>query len=290
MSTRTERVFAAFQGPVLSVGAPVVHMYRAYTAELLLPLRWRRARSLGSRGVLEALSRATVRAEASVLSPPLRCASCGDVVALGRAQRTREGLPDDLECYSATLRSKCTSSKRHLRSPTVVLAVDVGGVLVCSEPFAVFAREPGRQAARGGRELVCCCSGAQQLAPAGDDRVLVSGNVPPSLLPPRLVIVVEVLWPQPNRCLSLPPSAQSLVPGIAQALSVVPGFLMQKCSQLKEMVVFVRAYRTAEEARSGSDICIKYAKNVIPNAINLDVSDCSLVLATFSNATSSFQT
>eukprot|EP00727_Mastigamoeba_balamuthi_P008706 m51a1_g4458 hypothetical protein (222) ;mRNA; r:181465-182466 len=220
MSTRTERVFAAFQGPVLSVGTAVVHMYRAYTVELLLPRRWRRSRSLHPSDVLAALVRATVRAQASLLSPPLRCASCGDVVVLGSPGRSCEGLPDDLECYSATLRSKCTSSKRHLRSPAVVLAVDVGGVLVCSEPFAVFSREPGRQTPSGRASRSLCH--AQSC----------------------LVVSVEIMTLTSNA--QAPPSALGMIPGVADALR-------------------------------------QYAKNIVRNCVDRDMTDFVQVLARLSN-------
>eukprot|EP00727_Mastigamoeba_balamuthi_P011059 m51a1_g6576 hypothetical protein (185) ;mRNA; f:197232-197862 len=145
MSTRTERIFAAFQGPVLSVGTGVVHMYRSYTAELLLPRRWRLALKLGTADVLAALRHATVRADASPLSPPLQCDVCGDVLELGDVREFADELPDDLESFRASLRSQCTSSMRHLRCSTLVLAVKLGNALVCSEQFAVFARKPGRQ-------------------------------------------------------------------------------------------------------------------------------------------------
>eukprot|EP00727_Mastigamoeba_balamuthi_P003078 m51a1_g12768 hypothetical protein (261) ;mRNA; r:2457-3450 len=259
MSTRTERVFAAFQGPVLSVGVPVVHMYRAYTAELLLPLRWRRFRSLGPRDVLEALSRATVRAEASVLSPPLRCASCGDVVTLCWAQRTREGLPDDLECYSATLRSKCTSSKRHLRSETVVLAVDVGGVLVCSEPFAVFARQPGRQAPRE-----CAAAARSELAVA---------HVGQSPRPRWLVLVVNVHSYDARS--PFPPAVTSMIADVADVLRSVPTFVMQKCAVTPGASDFGR--------HSGQVVAEKYTRNVIRNSVNTDIVGLVQMLASFSN-------
>eukprot|EP00727_Mastigamoeba_balamuthi_P003151 m51a1_g12833 hypothetical protein (139) ;mRNA; f:1921-2681 len=99
--------------------------------------------------------------------------------------------PHDLECYSATLRSRCTSSKRHLRSPTVVLAVDVGGALVCSEPFAVFARQPGRQVARE-----CTATGHSEitvarlpLPPRPHDALYL--GVLGSLVPPAGVVTVR---------------------------------------------------------------------------------------------------
>eukprot|EP00727_Mastigamoeba_balamuthi_P011699 m51a1_g7151 hypothetical protein (283) ;mRNA; r:334583-335629 len=281
MSTRTERVFAAFQGPVLSVGSPVLHMYRSYTAELLLPLRWRRARSLSVADVLAALSRATVRAQASALSPPLRCASCGDVVALGHPQTGPEGLPDDLECYSAALRTQCTSSRRHLGAEQLVLGVALAGALVCSERFVVFSREPGRQAlAQGRRGLGGAESVDSGLLPPPDasGAALAVCDSPPGP-PQQLVVVVEVLRP---KC-RIPPYVAAAVPGVAEALKRVPGFVLQKCSVMKEMVIFVRAFRTVQDAEQGCEVCVDYAMNVITNAVNRDITVFVQLLARFRN-------
>eukprot|EP00727_Mastigamoeba_balamuthi_P013200 m51a1_g8502 hypothetical protein (183) ;mRNA; f:58981-59975 len=137
MSSRTELIFAAFQGPVLSVGTTVVHMFRSYTAELLLPRRWRLALGLCAGDIVEALQHATVRVAASLSSPPLRCAFCGDVVVLSMVRMCPDGLPDDLESYCATLRSNCTSSRRHLHTGVIVLAVEIRGVLVCNRAIIV---------------------------------------------------------------------------------------------------------------------------------------------------------
>eukprot|EP00727_Mastigamoeba_balamuthi_P008547 m51a1_g4314 hypothetical protein (504) ;mRNA; f:45474-48975 len=144
MSTRTDRIFAALQGPVLGVSSPVVHMYKTYTAELLLPRRWRLARGLSITDVFAALQLACARADASRSSPPLHCGRCGGVLAVGDAWADPTGLPDDLESYCAEVRSVCTSSRRHLRTEALVMTVDIGGALVCSGWFAVFARRPGR--------------------------------------------------------------------------------------------------------------------------------------------------
>eukprot|EP00727_Mastigamoeba_balamuthi_P013189 m51a1_g8493 hypothetical protein (343) ;mRNA; f:22712-27066 len=198
MSTRTERIFAAFQGPVLSVGTAVVYMFRSYTAELLLPRRWRLALGLCAGDVMEALQHATVRVDASLSSPPLRCASCGDVVVLSMVRMCPDGLPEYLESYCATMRSNCSSSRRHLRSSSVALAVEVGGVLVCSERFSVYARKPGRQQKRK----------------------------------------------------------------TASTTSAIPS--------APNLAIVVRVYRTAEDAESGSDVCAKYRRNAIPNAVNSD--------------------
>eukprot|EP00727_Mastigamoeba_balamuthi_P013198 m51a1_g8500 hypothetical protein (280) ;mRNA; r:50306-51295 len=277
MSTRTERIFAAFQGPVLSVGTSVVHMFRSYTAELLLPRRWRLALSLGTADVLAALQHATVRAEAARTSPPLRCEHCGDVLLLSRLRVYTRDLPDDLESYCATMRSNCTSSRRHLHAGALLLAVEVRDRLVCSEQFCVFARRPGRQRKCKSDGLVVACS------PGDCDGCAVDApeSVPPSPLPPRLVVVVEV-W-RPTRIDGLPPEAAQLVPGVAGALARVPGFVLQKSSVSADLAIFVRAYRTPEDAARGLEVCAQYTRNVIPNAINRSVEGSAVLLARISN-------
>eukprot|EP00727_Mastigamoeba_balamuthi_P011552 m51a1_g7019 hypothetical protein (295) ;mRNA; f:39506-40522 len=293
MSSRTDMVFAAFQGPVLSVGASVVYMYRAYTVELLLPRHWRLANGLATDDVLAALRCPVVRASASASYPALTCASCGDVVSVTEAWSPSERLPGDLECYRALLRSSCTSSRRHLRCDAVVLGVTVGGVDVFSEPFAVFAREPGRQSKRRQRrprlpwpaqqhEVSSSVNVAISAAAAASaSAALVLGAVPRAQ-DPRLFVLVEI-WRPPRNLEDIPPCAAALIPGSAEVLRQVPGFVLQKSSVSHEMAVFVRAYRTAEDAALGADIGVKYIRNIIPNAVNRDVEGMSVLLARFSN-------
>eukprot|EP00727_Mastigamoeba_balamuthi_P008574 m51a1_g4339 putative cytoplasmic dynein 2 heavy chain 1 isoform x1 (4695) ;mRNA; f:164362-180818 len=368
MPTRTELVFAAFQGPVLSVDSPVVHMYRSYTAELLVPRRWRLALGLSTRDVFRSLLHASVRAEPSPASPPLRCAQCAGVVELSGTWRHPERLPDDLESYCTALRSKCTSSRRHLKAATLVLTADVGGVTVCSDRFAVFAREPGSVRAEpspASPPLRCAqCAGVVELSgtwrhperlpddlesyctslrskctssrrhlkaatlvltadvggvtvcsdrfavfarepgrykkghseqseqlhagqnrkprPAGD---LVTVGAWAGAEPTRdlwlrsgLMLTVEIIKPVPN---DLPPCSKCMVEGVSRALQMIPGFLMQKSCVRGglDMMVFVRAYRTAEDAAEGDLVCQRFSKNIVPNPVNLDVSTVVTVLA-----------
>eukprot|EP00727_Mastigamoeba_balamuthi_P002894 m51a1_g12601 hypothetical protein (274) ;mRNA; f:1123-2098 len=272
MSTRTERIFAAFQGPVLSVGTAVVHMYRSYTAELLLPRRWRLALGLGTEDVVAALRHATVRAEAAPSSPPLRCAACGDVVVLSGVRELSEGLHGDLESYCATVRSHCTSSSRHLRCSTLVLAVELASTLVCSEQFAVFARRPGRQTRK--RTYSSFSVSSPPSATVEHPDAAEDAEAQPLEPPP--------LWVRRPGAV-LPPSAALLVPGIASELTRVPGFLLQKSSATEDSLILVRAFTTAQGAARGCDICTKYARNVIPNAIGCDAGRVSVLVARVGN-------
>eukprot|EP00727_Mastigamoeba_balamuthi_P008544 m51a1_g4311 hypothetical protein (287) ;mRNA; f:41129-42254 len=281
MSTRTERIFAAFQGPVLSLDSPVVHMFKTYHMELLLPRRWRQTRSLSPADVFAALQSACVRAEASSLSPAVRCPQCGDVVEVADTWAFPGRLPDDLESFCATVRSKCTSSRRHLRAAALVLTVDIGGVTVCSGPFSVFAREPGRYKKRQRR---CGSRDQQALSPSGGDSSTVASPIAdPRVdvsLSSQLMLVVQILEPQPCS-MSLPLSAFNMVDGIVRALGQLPGFLFQKSCVMgtNKLLVFVRAYTTAEDAVKGDIICYEYAKNIIPNEVNRDIIDVVSMLA-----------
>eukprot|EP00727_Mastigamoeba_balamuthi_P010611 m51a1_g6172 hypothetical protein (274) ;mRNA; f:8494-9513 len=271
LSTRTERLFAALQGPVLSVASAVVHSRAPFAVELLLPARWRH-----------------VRADALPDSPPLSCVTCGGVVAITGVRRVEERLPPggDVEGFAAAVRSVCSSSRLHLRAPTVVLAVNVAGTVVFSEPFAVFARRPGRQrkSRPAAAEEPAADSGACRTVMAMHPTGLTASlnAIPASMLPPRMLVVVEVV--QPLSLADPPPDAWKMVPGLGSELKQrVPGFLMQKVTASREVVVFVRAYRTVEDVRKAADICHKYALNVITNALNMDMRGTAQLLAKHTN-------
>eukprot|EP00727_Mastigamoeba_balamuthi_P004230 m51a1_g13804 hypothetical protein (1200) ;mRNA; r:382471-386916 len=270
MSTRTERIFAAFGGPVLSVGTGVIHMYKSYTAELLLPRRWRLARGLGTEDVLGALQRCTVHADAGP-SPAVRCGLCGDVLELSDARvRSDEQLPGDLESFCATVRSKCSSSRKHLHVANLVVAVALGGVAVYSQPFSVFAREPGRykKYTRPPQQQhdSSGSSGSSSSSPSSPDSSGVARPHPPvaalslaplpailQSAPKSLFIVVDIF--QPHLPVELPTCARALVSGIAQALTEYqPGFVMQKCCLTPQLSVFVRAYLTLGDAERGTEV------------------------------------
>eukprot|EP00727_Mastigamoeba_balamuthi_P008546 m51a1_g4313 hypothetical protein (240) ;mRNA; f:44007-45155 len=226
MSTRTERIFAAFQGPVLSIDSP-----------------------------------------------------CGYVVEVGNAWVNRDELPDDLESFCATVRSKCTSSRKHLRTPSLVLTVDIGGATVCSGEFSVFAREPGRYKKKKRKQgqndaqsglLVIMNPHQQRSGPR--DLVPSSPGPRPDPLPcsfPGMLVEVEVVRRLPN---DLPPRALGMVEGVAQALgSALPGFLFQKSLLTNEIMVFVRAFARVEDAERGYAVSQQYASNAIPNVLGMDV-------------------
>eukprot|EP00727_Mastigamoeba_balamuthi_P001814 m51a1_g1163 hypothetical protein (543) ;mRNA; r:342248-352261 len=157
ISTRDERIFAAFQGPVLGLDARVLHQHKTFHADLLLTARWRAARNLRPADVLAALlSARACRSSAGAGVEPVECDRCGEVLDVAPCPRAGEGgegvkveeeeLPPGLESYRAVVRPRCTSSRRHLRCSLLVLGVQLApGVVVTSEPFAVYARPAGRQ-------------------------------------------------------------------------------------------------------------------------------------------------
>eukprot|EP00727_Mastigamoeba_balamuthi_P004373 m51a1_g13934 hypothetical protein (761) ;mRNA; f:864067-869694 len=256
MSTRTERVFAALQGPVLGLDTPVIHMFKAYTAELLLPRRLRQTLGLSISDVFAALQAAVVRADPSPSSPPVRCPRCGDVLAITETWSNPSGLPDDLESFCASVRSKCTSSRRHLRTTRLVLTVDIGRVLVCSSAFSVFAREPGRYKKRQGSTAAAQETASATSTPPGFEVVVhTSPQVDASSLQPQFLLVnplVNVDLPlisplrvtvdvwKPRLPIELPQDAIKLVPGVTVALRTLPGFVLQKSCLSCERAIFVQ--------------------------------------------------
>eukprot|EP00727_Mastigamoeba_balamuthi_P005221 m51a1_g14698 hypothetical protein (850) ;mRNA; f:116473-121526 len=259
-----------FQGPVLSLDGAVLHMYQSYTAELLLPRRWRLSLGLSAADVFGKLVHSSVR-DADTLSAPLRCALCGPVLVVEDTWVYPGELPDDLESYCATVRTNCTSSRRHMGTETLVLTMDVGGALVCSGRFSVFAREPGRyKKKRRGlnrqpqlqqpQQQQLQCPATPTPDPARGDRLLLRTG---------LMLVVQILQPHPN---DLTADALSLVDGAVKLLAErVSGFLFQKSS--------VKPFSPAEDAAQGDVILYQYSKNIIPNSINLDVSGFVSLLA-----------
>eukprot|EP00727_Mastigamoeba_balamuthi_P002949 m51a1_g12651 hypothetical protein (152) ;mRNA; f:32-747 len=148
-----------------------------------------------------------------------------------------DGLPDDLEGYCATLRSNCTSSRRHLHAGALVLAVEVRDVLICSEQFSVFARRPGRQQKRK-----------------------KTASTPSAL---------SAAW-SPISSIDTPQIGDTDCSIARTELSA-------------HLVIMVRAYRTEEDAALGSDVCARYRRNVIPNAVNRDVESLWELVARMNN-------
>eukprot|EP00727_Mastigamoeba_balamuthi_P004372 m51a1_g13933 hypothetical protein (296) ;mRNA; r:861522-862682 len=285
--TRTECIFAALQGPVLRVSSSVVHMYHTYAAELLLPRSWRQSAALSASDVCAALLRLRV-ARPDAPAEALRCPLCGDVVSVRDPHSEPFGLPEGLESYCVSLRSRCSSPRRHLHAPSLVLALDIApGLVACSAPFAVFAREPGSGigACDNAGTLHAPDTSATEGASAGVSEdccdCAVDASCGVTVDRPRLLatyVVVEVS--KPRKPVRLPAMAIVIVDGMANVLRTLPGFMLQKsCIIGAELAVFVRSYQTKEEAERGVVICREYCKNNIPNVLNLDIYDAGVLIS-----------
>eukprot|EP00727_Mastigamoeba_balamuthi_P010632 m51a1_g6191 hypothetical protein (382) ;mRNA; r:66750-70929 len=138
--TLDDLVFAAFQGPVLSLSSRVLHRHRSFAALLLLRSRWRTDRGLSPADVADALLGARCCMPETLA--PAECERCGGVldVAENVAEQWRlsRDLPCDIELYAVAVRTRCTSSRTHVGCATLVLAVDLApGTVVVSDRFAI---------------------------------------------------------------------------------------------------------------------------------------------------------
>eukprot|EP00727_Mastigamoeba_balamuthi_P004313 m51a1_g1388 hypothetical protein (320) ;mRNA; r:466438-467459 len=147
MHTLDDLVFAAFQGPVLSLSSRVLYRHHSFTVLLLLRRHWREVRSLSQSQVTAALLSAKCCWPDSLAMAT--CRECGTVLRLSRNPEEeaslRAQLPLDVELYAATVRTGCTSSRKHVGSAMLVLASDLApGTVVVSQRFAIYARHAAR--------------------------------------------------------------------------------------------------------------------------------------------------
>eukprot|EP00727_Mastigamoeba_balamuthi_P010618 m51a1_g6179 hypothetical protein (299) ;mRNA; f:30449-31514 len=292
-STRTEAIFAALQGPVLSLSSPVVCMYRSYTLELLLPRRWRLSRGLSASALCSALAGAqVVRADAPA-GPAVRCDVCGPVLSLADVRSNPSGVPDDLESFCASVRARCSSSRRHLRVRELAVVVELApGVTAASSPFTVCARDRtrGRQQQQQKQQqtqspslppLAASSSSSSAATPAvgGAWDVGALAMAGPLQGGQGFYLVVEVMRPVMPLVVH-PDCGQAMSQGLVSLLQTVPGFLMQKTSCSMELYIVIRAFRTVEDAEQARQIAQKYSRNIIRNVVNMDVVGAVVKLAT----------
>eukprot|EP00727_Mastigamoeba_balamuthi_P011893 m51a1_g7326 hypothetical protein (144) ;mRNA; r:159458-160016 len=122
-STRSDRVFAALQGPILGLSTGVLHRGGRFVLELLVPESWRSSRSLSPAAVRSALLRPSL-CHASTLLPVGSCPRCRRTLDVfpGIATATPlQALPQGLESYTATVVPRCSSPRRHMGCGPLVL-------------------------------------------------------------------------------------------------------------------------------------------------------------------------
>eukprot|EP00727_Mastigamoeba_balamuthi_P004269 m51a1_g1384 hypothetical protein (289) ;mRNA; f:454859-455819 len=229
--TLDDLVFAAFQGPVLSLDARVLHRYRTFTALLLLRTRWRTDRHLSPADVAAALVHARCRRPSTL--EEVQCHTCGGVLDVS------ENIPEGIELYSATVRTRCTSSRKHVGCTMLVLAAELApGLMVVSGRFAIYARNAGRHAAVAHRSVA-----SQEETPSGSpvvESALLKAPSPLSVELPMGGLFISVYI----TAVSITQEEQQQVScGLVPVLrSNVPGFLMQKASMHPSVVVIVGAF------------------------------------------------
>eukprot|EP00727_Mastigamoeba_balamuthi_P004409 m51a1_g13967 hypothetical protein (328) ;mRNA; r:973082-974279 len=307
--TRDDLILAAFQGPVLGLSSPVVHQYRTFTAELLVRPAWLEAHGLTPSDVATAVLGARVCKPGPTLSSkPLECPKCGrvlDVRPLGpgastvewdfpvgeaaatpgadaspgaqQQQQAEAALPGGLESFRVALRTRCTSSRQHLKCPTLALVVVLGpGLAVRSEPFAVYARHAARHL-RSAPDSSDIESESAALLDKEASPGAVVATTPGAQVPP-LVCSMAVGVKIVTANLSYDDGIKldrGLVPVILERTN---GLLLQKKSTLAGgLVIVVLAFRTREELEVGMNLGFLFVMNKIRNPLNRNlVADGSI--------------
>eukprot|EP00727_Mastigamoeba_balamuthi_P010633 m51a1_g6192 putative acetylxylan esterase (967) ;mRNA; r:73629-85071 len=292
--TLDDLVFAAFQGPVLSLSSRVLHRHRSFAALLLLRSRWRSDRALSRADVADALLGARCCMPETLA--PAECQRCGGVldVAENAAEQLRlsRDLPPDIELYAVTLRTLCTSSRTHLGSSMLVLAVDLApGLTVLSERFAIYARHAGRHFVLPRSAHPCSPELVQRLLPlcegappdTAEPGLLAVGSVLPLLAPVAQVAehIGLLGWAgmAVGVCISAVSISEEQQQRVVWALmpvlrSNVPGFLLQKSSAHAAIGVIVAGFRTSGGLLLATHFGRQFFHNAIRNPLNRDlVSD-----------------
>eukprot|EP00727_Mastigamoeba_balamuthi_P011394 m51a1_g6878 hypothetical protein (315) ;mRNA; r:206923-208045 len=287
--TLDDLVFAAFQGPVLSLSSRVLHRHRSFAALLLLRSRWRSARALSQADIADALLGARCCMPETLA--PAECERCGGVLDVSEnaaeQRRLSRDLPCDIELYAVTVRTRCTSSRAHVGTTMLVLAVDLApGTVVVSDRFAVYARPAGRHSASRPRSG-SCCSGATALVPAAPEFAAMSQSLS-CVMEPALPLSFQK-QPQGSSegmviavCLSATSISEEeqrqVTWGLVPLLrSNVPGFLMQKASMRESIVVYIVGFCSLGGLVLATHFGLLFFRNEIRNPLNRNLIADGLV-------------
>eukprot|EP00727_Mastigamoeba_balamuthi_P004302 m51a1_g1387 hypothetical protein (305) ;mRNA; f:463498-464521 len=282
LHTLDDLVFASFQGPVLGLSSRVLHRYRAFTALLLLRTRWRTDRRLSQDEVATTLLRARCYRPGSFA--PVQCRICGGVLGVSEnvveQERLRREVPDGIELYAVTLRTLCTSSRKHVGSTMLVLAADIApGVVVVSDRFAIYARHAARHIAGGGHSPTEPSS-PQGSSSSSEDLWSLAATSPAGpdlrLLGPRgamavcvCVLGVSGLTPEDHQTIS-----SGLVPVLR---ANVPGYLVHKTSINPTVVIMVVGALSPADLALVDRFSARFTKNEIRNPFKKDLVAAGLV-------------
>eukprot|EP00727_Mastigamoeba_balamuthi_P004213 m51a1_g1379 hypothetical protein (315) ;mRNA; f:446930-447940 len=227
--TLDDLVFAAFQGPVLSLSSRVLHRHKVFSALLLLRTHWRADRHLSQADVSTALLRARCCVPDTLAA--VHCSSCGDVLSVSRnpeeQERLRGLIPSGIELYAVTVRTRCTSSRKHVGSAMLVLAAQlVPGVPIVSDRFAIYARHAARHMFSVDE------ADTQQLVPAQGHS---PGSSPGSQLEECFVLGPHAALSPMGAQLSRPLGPQGGVVGVV--VNAVTGLTEEECQLVATGVV-----------------------------------------------------
>eukprot|EP00727_Mastigamoeba_balamuthi_P004202 m51a1_g1378 hypothetical protein (309) ;mRNA; f:445535-446589 len=275
--TLDDLVFAAFQGPVLSLSARVLFRHR---------------RRLSKAEVGNALLHARCCAPDTLAT--VHCRTCGGVLDVLKnceeAESLRRGLPQEIELYAVVLRTLCTSSRKHVGSAMLALAVDLAGVAVVSDRFAIYARHAARHMPRDGgseekenteRRLVPVESHSRRVTSPSSclEECFVIGTVAnsPPLVPGRDLAPLGPLGPQGmvvGVCINAVPGLteeenQLMISGAVPLLRAnVPGYLVHKTSVHASVVITVLGALSPDDLLKAQCIAERFIQNGIRNPLN----------------------
>eukprot|EP00727_Mastigamoeba_balamuthi_P004390 m51a1_g1395 hypothetical protein (318) ;mRNA; f:482633-484084 len=285
LHTLDDLVFAAFQGPVLSLSSRVLHRYRAFTALLLLRTRWRTDRRLSQAEVAAALLGARCCRPGTLVA--VECRACEGVLDVYESEeeqeRLRRELPAGIELYAVGVRTRCTSSRKHVGSAMLVLAAELlPGTVVVSERFAIYARHAARHIAMSAATQMAVQVHSPPPFADASPGVLSSTSSPDELL--GSLLTGSPLWPDLRalgpqgmaigvrvNVVRLPPEEQqqissAIVPVIR---SHVPGYLVHKTTRAGAGVVIIVFGATSYEGLMLADsVGTRFIRNEIRNPLN----------------------
>eukprot|EP00727_Mastigamoeba_balamuthi_P004447 m51a1_g1400 hypothetical protein (317) ;mRNA; f:492089-493102 len=304
MHTLDDLVFAAFQGPVLSLSSRVLYRHHSFTVLLLLRRHWREVRSLSQSQVTAALLSAKCCWPDSLATA--KCRECGSVLKLSRNPEEqaslRAQLPLDVELYAATVRTRCTSSRKHVGSAMLVLAAELSpGTVVVSQRFAIYARHAARHVGQKVADAEAL-SAADQVLLAHQEKLSPTGRftIDPLLLASTVGPDLRSMGPVGSFAIGVRISAVKLTQEEQQklaksAVSVlqehVPGYLCHKSSYVASASVSVVITIVGTSSYDGLLAVARYGdilqQNVIRNPFNRNLITSELVqtLITTSNLT-----
>eukprot|EP00727_Mastigamoeba_balamuthi_P002684 m51a1_g12412 hypothetical protein (1070) ;mRNA; r:723078-727396 len=290
--------------PILTLSDTRLFKYRTYILELSVSLAWREHERLSPMAIVRAVTGAKVCALGS--QDPLSCPRCGKVVLIhsSKAPPSRAHMRD-YEHYVFTLRTHCTSSRDHLKTPSLVLYIDQlpTNVPLFSKPFSIFARVKNAKRERtviqlrrpAGVTTEKPLPAVPDTESGSDEGSLSSGsNTSPivtaisgpagavALVPSPPVIETQVLSTMPRMLLHTVKIDLIGVQGFNFLLDgweilikreLAQGYVgMVRTSVTEDVAFVVETFVTVFDAVRGYRMCGEYTANALTNVYNRDLT------------------